>query len=84
LNTEIDKSVKGYVAVISFRDSGCGISEDRLKDIFNSFFSDNKDKNNLGLGLSISQQIVRMHNGEITVESKEGVGTTFKIRIPLK
>jgi signal transduction histidine kinase len=39
---------------------------------------------NIGLGLSITREIIRTHNGEIWVQSKVGKGSTFNIRLPLK
>ncbi|OGQ82914.1 MAG: hypothetical protein A3F90_00275 [Deltaproteobacteria bacterium RIFCSPLOWO2_12_FULL_60_19] len=67
---------------IEVRDSGVGIPEKDLENIFNPFFTTKKDGN--GLGLSISHQIVKEHGGHIVVESGVGRGTTFFINLPLK
>lgn len=72
---------------ISFEDTGIGIPEDSLVHIFDRFYRVDKararETGGTGLGLSIAHDVVMMHNGEIKVFSKEGVGTTFNIRIPL-
>ena len=77
--------------VISVKDTGVGIPEDDLPYIFDRFYRVNKARNRSpntqggsGLGLSISQQVVNLHHGQILVESENRKGTTFYIRIPLK
>lgn len=67
---------------IEVRDSGVGIPEKDLEDIFNPFFTTKKDGS--GLGLSISHQIVQEHGGYIVVESQVGKGTTFFINLPVR
>jgi len=66
---------------IAIRDSGPGIPEDDLENIFNPFFTTKKEGS--GLGLSISNQIIKEHNGHILVKSKVGFGTTFFINLPV-
>ncbi|MFQ5903816.1 MAG: PAS domain-containing sensor histidine kinase, partial [Candidatus Binatia bacterium] len=66
---------------IGVRDSGVGIPENDLENIFNPFFTTKKEGS--GLGLSISHQIVQEHSGHIIVESKAGYGTTFFINLPV-
>lgn len=67
---------------IEIRDSGAGIPEKDIEDIFNPFFTTKKDGS--GLGLSISHQIVQEHGGYIVVESQVGKGTTFLINLPVR
>jgi len=67
---------------IEVRDSGAGIPEKDIEDIFNPFFTTKKDGS--GLGLSISHQIVQEHGGYIVVESQVGKGTTFLINLPVR
>jgi len=67
---------------IEVQDTGVGIPEKDLENIFNPFFTTKKDGN--GLGLSISHQIVQEHGGYILVESKPGKGTTFFINLPVR
>ena len=61
--------------VIEVRDNGKGIPEKELKDIFIPFFSTKKDGS--GIGLSLSKQIMSLHNGRIRVHSKVDEGTSF-------
>lgn len=66
---------------IEFTDTGCGIPEEYLEDIFNPFFTTKTTGS--GLGLSISNQIVQDHKGYISVESRLNKGTSFFINLPL-
>jgi two-component system sensor histidine kinase PilS (NtrC family) len=67
--------------LVSIRDSGIGIPQKNLKDIFFPFFT-TKDKGT-GLGLSIAYRIIEEHNGKITVRSAPGEGTTFTVVLPI-
>ncbi len=67
---------------ISFTDTGCGISPDKLTRIFEPFFTTKEVGQGTGLGLSIAYDIVSKHGGEIKVESIVGKGSTFIIEIP--
>ena len=67
---------------IEFRDNGSGIPQDRINNIFEPFHTTKDD--GTGLGLSISYRIIKDHNGEITVESDVGKGTTMRIRLPME
>ena len=68
-------------AYISVADNGTGIEEEALKKIFIPFFT--TKKNGSGIGLSLSKQIMRNHQGAITVNSTMNVGTEFILRFPL-
>ena len=65
---------------IEVRDTGVGIEEGDLENIFNPFFTTKKDGN--GLGLSISHQIIQEHSGYMVADSKPGKGTAFYINLP--
>ncbi len=65
---------------IRLSDTGHGISQEAVEKIFEPFYT-TKDKGT-GLGLAIVFNIIQKHNGEITVESEEGRGTTFIITLP--
>lgn len=69
----------------SIKDTGVGISKDKIDEIFSSYYRiqlDTIKPIGEGLGLKIVKDLVMLQNGEITVESKEGVGTTFHVTIP--
>jgi two-component system NtrC family sensor kinase len=72
----------GYVCV-SVADTGQGIPEANLNRIFEPFFTTKEVGKGTGLGLSITYDIVKKHNGEITVRSEPGKGTEFSVRIPV-
>ena len=69
---------------IFISDTGMGISKYDLGKIFDPFFTARKDGKGTGLGLSISYGIVKMHEGNIEVESEAGKGTTFRILLPVR
>jgi two-component system NtrC family sensor kinase len=65
------------------KDTGCGIPEANLQRIFDPFFTSKEVGKGTGLGLSISYGIVRAHGGTIKVESVVGVGSTFRVQLPI-
>ena len=67
--------------ILEVRDTGIGIQKDILPNIFDPFFT-TKSTKGTGLGLSVSYGIIRQHHGDIAVESKEGQGTKFIIKLP--
>jgi len=67
---------------LEFRDSGIGIPEHQLKDIFNPFFTTKSPGQGTGLGLSVVHSVVQRYGGEIRAESTPNVGTTFTIDLP--
>jgi signal transduction histidine kinase len=69
---------------IRLSDTGCGISKKDISKIFDPFFTTKSVAQGTGLGLSIVYDIIKAHGGKIMVQSEEGVGTTFAIRLPLK
>jgi signal transduction histidine kinase len=80
ITTSFDSTRKGII--IKFKDTGVGIPERNLKKIFKPFFTTYKE--GIGLGLSICQNIINEHKGNISVESKLGKGTIFTIFLPLE
>jgi len=72
----------GKTVAVEISDTGKGMSDETMEQIFTPFFT---EKNRgTGLGLSISKNIVEKHSGSITVRSREGVGTTFTIILGLQ
>ena len=74
---------EGSVAV-SVRDSGCGISPEAQKKIFEPFYTTKSMKGGTGLGLSITYGLVQKLKGNISVQSKIDEGTTFIVTLPIK
>jgi signal transduction histidine kinase len=68
-------------AIIEVSDNGSGISEEDQARIFNPFFTTRRE--GTGLGLPAVRRIARAHGGSVHVESKLGLGSTFRIRLPL-
>jgi PAS domain S-box-containing protein len=66
---------------LDVRDTGCGISADKLDKIFDPFYT--TKETGVGLGLSVTYGIIQEHHGYIDVESEEGRGTVFHILLPL-
>jgi two-component system NtrC family sensor kinase len=72
----------GREAVITVEDTGVGIPREELDRIFDPFFTTKEVGSGTGLGLSIVYGIIEKHHGHISVESREGEGTRFTIRMP--
>lgn len=74
-------------AVVTVRDTGMGIANSELDQLFSRFFRATTATRNavpgVGLGLTITKAIVTAHHGEMGVESEEGVGTCFSVTLPL-
>lgn len=83
----VSADTAGDTVYISVKDTGIGIPGDKLEDIFKSFeqadASITRKYGGMGLGLSISKQIVQAHGKEIRVESRLGKGTVFTFGIPV-
>ena len=78
-------------AEVSVSDNGAGISEHRLPSMFERYRNRNQDENSradtdtgTGLGLHICKHIVEAHGGQISIESKESIGTTVRFSLPLQ
>ncbi len=68
--------------VFKVEDDGCGISRDELPFVKEKFYKGKNSNSQTGLGLSICDEIVRLHNGELTIESEPGRGTVVTVKIP--
>ncbi len=78
-----DKQAGPEQIEIRISDTGCGIEQAKLDRIFEPFFTTKEVGKGTGLGMSIAYDIVKKHNGKITVQSTVGEGTTFTIILPV-
>ena len=71
---------------ISVKDTGCGMTPDELQTVFNAFtrLPGAQGKEGVGLGLTITREIVTLLGGEINVQSAKGKGSTFTVSLPVK
>jgi signal transduction histidine kinase len=69
---------------IKISDTGTGIPQENLNKVFSPFFTTKTPGKGTGLGLSITYGIIKMHRGQISVQSQEGKGTTFTITLPTR
>jgi signal transduction histidine kinase len=76
------KREDGNVSIV-VSDNGTGIPEKVIEKIFQPFFTTKPSGQGTGLGLSLSYDIVKAHGGELKVETREGYGTSFHIKLPL-
>ena len=67
--------------LVEISDTGCGISEEEMVHIFEPFFS--RRKEGTGLGLWVTQNIVRQHGGQIEIANRERKGSTFRLILPV-
>lgn len=80
----IKLSSTALFGLITVTDNGCGIDEEDQKHIFERFYrGKNSSPDSVGIGLALSQAIIRQHGGKITVKSEIQKGTTFEIYLPL-
>ncbi len=69
--------------VIEISDTGIGIPEEHIDKIFDSFFTTKDEIKGVGLGLSVCYGFIKDHGGDIDVQSRVGVGTTFSVTLPV-
>ena len=71
------------MVIITVKDNGPGIPSNIIDKIFQPFFTTKPTGQGRGLGLSLSYNIIKAHGGEVKVETKEGEGAEFIIKVPL-
>lgn len=71
-----------HTLIFRIRDNGCGMPPSVVSRLFEPFFTTRTE--GTGLGLAIARGVIRAHQGEIRVESTEGVGTEFIVTLPLQ
>ncbi|MBU2220116.1 PAS domain-containing protein, partial [Patescibacteria group bacterium] len=84
---KISAMVEGGFLLISVADNGIGIPEEEKKKVFSKLFRATNairaHPDGSGLGLFIAKKIIKMHKGDVTFESQEGIGTKFIIKLPM-
>jgi signal transduction histidine kinase len=84
INISSAEDVDNKLIEIRIRDTGIGIEAETARKIFDPFFTTKEEGKGSGLGLFVAREIVEEHDGSIKVESVEGEGTTFIIKIPMR
>jgi len=79
----IQSMAVGDEVLVRVSDTGTGMRPEVQERIFESFFTTKSSAKGTGLGMSISQNIVEQHKGRILLESTEGKGTSFEVRLPI-
>ncbi len=79
----VSTQLRGRMASVSFRDTGCGMGPEQLERIFMPFFTTKDPGKGTGLGLSVSYTIIRNLGGAFYVDSAPGEGSTFTVELPL-
>jgi signal transduction histidine kinase len=69
---------------IKVSDTGCGVPEENLGKLFTPFFTTKALGKGTGLGLSIVYGIIKVHRGQIAIQSQVGQGTTFTVTLPVQ
>lgn len=85
-NVDINIIYQGNFVLVKIVDTGIGIEEENLKKIFDRFWRADNSRSivkGYGLGLSICQNIVKIHDGKVEVKSKKGQGTSITIYLPI-
>lgn len=84
-SVEVRAYTEGNYALIEVQDHGIGIPEEEVANVFTKYFraSTSVGIPGSGLGLTLVRQFVNMHNGEVTLRSRKGVGTVVTVKLPL-
>ncbi len=86
--SRLDGHGEGAQLVVCVRDTGCGISEEQLPQLFKPFqqldAGMTRKHDGTGLGLSICRRLARLMGGDVGVESQVGIGSTFTLSVPVE
>lgn len=81
----VKTQINNGAVLIFIQDTGKGISDEEIQKVFERYYHSNEinPHQSTGLGLSIAQEIIKQHHGTISIESAIGIGSTFKVELPL-
>lgn len=81
----VNSRVEAGAALVSVRDTGCGIAPEDQAAVFDRYFhtTTSSKHDSTGLGLTIAQELAHLHHGEILLESEVGKGSCFTLKLPL-
>lgn len=82
-NVQVKGFLDGGMIVFEVHDDGCGIPTERIENVFEPFYTTKDIDKGCGLGLTIVSEIIKNYNGQISVQSTPGRGTTFCVKIPV-
>ena len=84
-NITVNSRVEAGAALVSVRDTGCGIAPEDQAAVFDRYFhtTTSSKHDSTGLGLTIAQELAHLHHGEILLESEVGKGSCFTLKLPL-
>lgn len=77
-----ESAEEGKAVRITVRDHGCGIKKSDLPKIKQKFYKPNHTRRGSGIGLAVADELIRLHEGSLDIDSTEGVGTTVTITLP--
>jgi signal transduction histidine kinase len=77
-------SEKDQALIVKISDTGCGIAHEVIDRIWDPFFTTKEVGKGVGLGLALSYNIIKRHNGEIKVKSSVGKGSHFTVWLPVR
>ena len=80
----VEAFIDGDKLIIQVLDTGCGIAQEDLPNVKMKFYKANIQVRGSGIGLAVVDELVKMHNGSLDIQSKLGIGTTVTIILPIE
>ncbi|HNQ00003.1 MAG TPA: ATP-binding protein, partial [Bacteroidia bacterium] len=74
---------KEKTIIVSVKDNGMGIAANQMEKIFQPFYTTKPAGQGTGLGLSLAYELIKAHDGEISIQSEQGKGSTVRITLPI-
>ncbi len=83
VGVQVYHDFKDNMIKIIIADNGCGINQDDLPKVTDKFFKANQKINGSGIGLAVADEIIKLHKGDLNIDSSVDVGTTVTIGLPI-